>query len=313
MTHTNCKMFMRLFISGIAVTLIVGCAPAVKQNAALDRARQTYADVSAIPDIDKLAPVEMRDAEKSLDEAEEAKTDEEITRKAYLSQKKAELAKANAERKLAEANMEMLTRDNQKLILESRQQEIDKGKKEVEAQSREAEKMRIEAAEKDREIVRTRSEAESSRLKTEQAEEETRKLENELAELKAKKTDEGLVLTLGDVFFKTAKSDLMAGAMRSIDKLSVFLNKYPNRNVMIEGHTDSAGDESYNMNLSERRAESVRMALTSRGVDGGRITTRGYGESFPIAGNENEAGRQQNRRVQIIILNEGVSTNSVKR
>ena len=130
---------------------------------------------------------------------------------------------------------------------------------------------------------------------------QARELEQELSELKAKKTDRGFVLTLGDVLFATGKADLMPGAQRTIDQLAAFLNKYPNKNVNVEGHTDSVGSEAYNMTLSQHRAESVRSAIMARGISPDRITAKGFGELYPVASNDNPAGRQQNRRVEILI------------
>jgi len=131
-------------------------------------------------------------------------------------------------------------------------------------------------------------------------------LEEELSALKARKTDQGIVLTIGDVLFATGKADLLPGAMRDIDKLAEFLKKNESRNVLIEGHTDSVGGDDYNRGLSQRRADSVRWALLSRGISSGRVVCRGYGESYPVASNDTAAGRQQNRRVEIVILNEGI-------
>jgi outer membrane protein OmpA-like peptidoglycan-associated protein len=99
----------------------------------------------------------------------------------------------------------------------------------------------------------------------------------------------------------------MPGAVNTIDKLVKFLEKYQNRNVLIEGHTDSVGSETYNLGLSHRRADAVRAALISKGISENRITAKGYGESRPVASNTTAAGRQQNRRVEIVILGEGIS------
>jgi outer membrane protein OmpA-like peptidoglycan-associated protein len=105
----------------------------------------------------------------------------------------------------------------------------------------------------------------------------------------------------------------MPGALLTIDKLSDFLEKHPDRNVLIEGHTDNVGKADFNMFLSQRRADAVRTALLERGVSAGRITTKGYGESYPVAGNKTAAGRQQNRRVEIVVLNPGVSAETIIR
>jgi outer membrane protein OmpA-like peptidoglycan-associated protein len=122
----------------------------------------------------------------------------------------------------------------------------------------------------------------------------------ELADLQAKQTDRGLVLTLGDVLFDTGRATLKPGADRTIDRLAQALKDNPNTRVMIEGHTDSVGGDEYNMALSERRAEAVADALRSRGVPADRYEAKGLGKDFPVASNDTQAGRQQNRRVEIV-------------
>jgi outer membrane protein OmpA-like peptidoglycan-associated protein len=109
------------------------------------------------------------------------------------------------------------------------------------------------------------------------------------------------VLTLGDVLFTSGQADLKAGASSHLDKLVTFLDKYPDRTVLIEGYTDSVGSEDYNQGLSQRRADSVKSYLVAQGVDSTRLAASGKGESDPVAGNETAAGREQNRRVEVII------------
>lgn len=133
-------------------------------------------------------------------------------------------------------------------------------------------------------------------------------LQRQFAELNAKKTDRGMVITLGDVLFDTAKSDLKAGATSNLSKLAAFLNQYQDRTVAIEGHTDSVGTEEYNVSLSQRRADSVKSYLVNQSVNSMRITTAGKGEDTPVADNTTAAGRQQNRRVEVIISNTTVSS-----
>ncbi len=121
------------------------------------------------------------------------------------------------------------------------------------------------------------------------------------------------MLTLGDVLFATGRATLMPGGLQTVDRLANFLQKYPDRNVLIEGHTDSVGRAEYNMGLSQRRADAVRKALMDRGIGAERITTKGYGESYPVASNKTAAGRQENRRVEVVVLNPGVSAETVTR
>lgn len=145
-------------------------------------------------------------------------------------------------------------------------------------------------------ISRHEQEAEEAKRRAEQ-------LEKELGDVKSQQTERGLVLTLSNIIFDVDKAELNPGANLTLNKIADFLKEYENRNIMIEGFTDSSGPSSYNAELSRQRAESVRQALISRGIDESRIETRGYGEEFPIASNDTTAGRQLNRRVEIVVSN----------
>jgi outer membrane protein OmpA-like peptidoglycan-associated protein len=138
------------------------------------------------------------------------------------------------------------------------------------------------------------------------AQAKSRELEVALADLKASKTDRGVVITLGDVLFATGSADLKSGSRQTLDKLTAFLQAYPKREVQIDGYTDNVGSADYNQGLSERRADSVRDALTRMGIARDRILTKGLGESSPVGDNDTAGGRQQNRRVEVIVLDEGV-------
>jgi outer membrane protein OmpA-like peptidoglycan-associated protein len=126
-------------------------------------------------------------------------------------------------------------------------------------------------------------------------------LESQLAAFKAKRTERGLELTLSDVLFEFDKADLKPGALRGLSPLVAFVKEDPNQKIVLEGHTDSIGSDSYNLKLSQQRAEAVQEFLVKNGVLAASITARGLGESYPIAPNDTEAGRLHNRRVQIII------------
>jgi outer membrane protein OmpA-like peptidoglycan-associated protein len=126
-------------------------------------------------------------------------------------------------------------------------------------------------------------------------------LQSEVDQLKATPTQRGLVLTLGDVLFDTGKAQLNSGADRKLDQLAQFLNEHKDRRVQIDGFTDSVGSDSYNEQLSQRRADAVKAALISRGIDPSRIGTEGYGKAYPVANNTDSGGRQLNRRVEVVI------------
>ncbi|MFZ0724604.1 MAG: OmpA family protein [Desulfobacterales bacterium] len=140
---------------------------------------------------------------------------------------------------------------------------------------------------------------------TEKAQTEVDQLRRELKNLEAKQTERGISLTFGNVLFETDRAVLKPGAELSLAKLADFLQSHPDRTVLIEGHTDSQGSQEYNQKLSQRRAEAVARALEAQGVSAGRITATGLGEAYPVASNDTAAGRQQNRRVEVIIQNQG--------
>jgi outer membrane protein OmpA-like peptidoglycan-associated protein len=161
-----------------------------------------------------------------------------------------------------------------------------------------------------RQAEQAKSAADVESAKAAMAKAEADQLMKELSELKAQQTERGIVLTIGDVLFATGKANLSPDANKSVAKLVEFLKKYQKRNVLIEGHTDSVGKDDYNLTLSQNRADSVKYKLVGDGIEAGRITTVGYGKKFPLASNDTMAGKAQNRRVEVIILNEGVKADT---
>jgi outer membrane protein OmpA-like peptidoglycan-associated protein len=126
-----------------------------------------------------------------------------------------------------------------------------------------------------------------------------------LEELRAERTERGLVVTLEDVLFKVGGADLEPGAQMELMRLAEYLERNPDRNVLIEGHTDATGSAERNLWLSQLRAQSVESFLVVHGVGADRIRAVGYGETRAEAPNDTAAGRQQNRRVEIVILDAG--------
>jgi outer membrane protein OmpA-like peptidoglycan-associated protein len=228
-------------------------------------------------------------------EIKSAKTEAEARAlEAQRARKEAEALARQAEIARKEAEARALQIEQAKTEAEARALELEKARKEAEAKALEAEQAKKETEARQRE-------AEMARLQAEEAVAKRQQLESELKELKAKQTERGIILTLGDILFATGKDILMPGAIDTIDKLVAFLKKYPNRSVLIEGHTDSVGGETYNLGLSQRRADAVRTILISKDISENRITAKGYGESLPVASNATSGGRQQNRRVEIVI------------
>ena len=280
----------RLFVAVPAIAVFLwGCGGIPANHPDLLRAQSAFKDAQTQAGVSENAPVEMYDAEQALRKAEEAENVEDLKHLAYLAERRSQIAVAAAAQRAAKKETAQLAKEKDRILLDSRGAEIEKKASEVERARTEVEKARAEAA-----------------LAAARAQE----LEKELSDLNAKMTDRGYVLTLGDVLFEFNKAELMPGAYRTMDQLTTFLDKHPERSVLIEGYTDSIGSSAYNLELSQRRADAVRIALIQRGIEIARIVTKGYGKDYPVASNNTEAGRQQNRRVEIVILDAGVRPES---
>lgn len=128
-------------------------------------------------------------------------------------------------------------------------------------------------------------------------------LQGQLKDFEFQITALGGSLTLRDVMFEVDSAQLRPGADQRLQPLANYLRSMPNTSIRIEGHTDSTGGAAYNERLSRDRAESVKQALVAMGIDGNRVQTAGYGLTKPIASNNTVSGREQNRRVEIIMEN----------
>ena len=127
-------------------------------------------------------------------------------------------------------------------------------------------------------------------------------IKDQIPGAKVERIDEGIKVEFNEkILFAFSKSDLGDSAKKNLNNLATALKNYPNTNIEIQGHTDSRGSDEYNMGLSVRRANSVRDYLLTQGIDGSRMTVKGYGESAPAYSNDTEEGMAQNRRVEFLI------------
>lgn len=131
---------------------------------------------------------------------------------------------------------------------------------------------------------------------------QAKEIESKVPGAKVDRVGEGILVEFNEkILFGFDQSYLNASAETNLDKLATILKEYPDTDIEIQGHTDSKGTDSYNMTLSEKRAAAVATYLRGKGIPSGRIRTKGFGETAPIASNDTEAGRAQNRRVDFLI------------
>jgi outer membrane protein OmpA-like peptidoglycan-associated protein len=271
-------------LSGIGTALaLCACAGAPLSDPILDGARATVAQAEADPNANQYAALDLDSARKDLAFAEAAAANNkpsEIDQPAYLATQMARIAMARGAAKAADAKVAAGQAERDRIQLAAREREVRYANQQVAAAN---------------------SEVQAANSARDQATEESARLQAEVEQLKATQTPRGLVLTLGDVLFNTGRAELNPGAGRKLDQLAQFLNQHPERRIEIDGFTDSVGPDDYNQDLSQRRADAVKAALLSRGIDASRITTQGYGKSFPVATNNDSGGRQLNRRVEVVI------------
>ena len=302
----------------ISVAILAGCGT-VPQSTTLADARADYSNAQANPQVVKLAPLELKDASEALNRANAAQSSREdgnvVDSLAYVAKQKVALAQETARRKNAELEVSNAAAERNKLLLQARTSEADQAKQQAAMAQQSADQKSAQLATADAiaqqqqknldaktaEADLARQQAADAQASSQQDKASLAAMQAEMDALHAKKTPRGMVITLGDVLFDTNKAQLKSGGLRNVQKLADFLKQYPTRKVQIEGFTDSTGSTARNQVLSEQRADAVSTALLDLGVTSDRISTKGYGESYAIASNNNAAGRQLNRRVEIVL------------
>lgn len=263
------KWYLSVVLITVAIVIVSGCG-SIPQNASLTEAHRNYNNAQTNPQVTNMAALELKEASNFLEKADAAlnnrENDTTVNHLAYLANQQVAIAQETARGKVAELVVTNASGKRNQILLDARTAEADESKRQV---------------------------AFDQVLIAEQ--------ERQLRELNAVKTERGLVITLNDVLFRTDMAQLEPNGVRTVQKLADFLRQYTQRNVLIEGHTDSTGSHIYNQELSDRRAHSVRMALIDNGISSNRIASHGYGEAYPVASNDTAANRQLNRRVEIIL------------
>ncbi len=296
------KFLSFIIISGFSLSMF-GCAA---KSTALSNAKKSYDAAATDPSVKENAPVALYDAELALKRAIEADknnaSNDEVNHLSNVAQKRVEIAKLEAQKKQADTKFNDISKDRSTAVLEAQAQEVADAKSRT--QMLEANNQRL--SQSNQQLTQQVSQTETQ---TGALSDENKELQRQLSELKMKSTQRGLELTLHDTVFESGKAELTPGAQRDLQKIARELKTASNHKILIEGHTDSLGSEEFNQTLSQKRAEAVKQALASD-LDSSQLEAKGMGESYPVASNKNEAGRQQNRRVNIVILTDGTGTNN---
>jgi outer membrane protein OmpA-like peptidoglycan-associated protein len=292
------KQLTRLALP-LMVASLLACSGLPEQVDSLEQARTDLRELERTPIATRVAASEIAAARDAIATADRAYEERQplpfIEHQAYIAQRYADIASERAGEATAREQADRAEAERNRIIAEARTREAD-------ARTREAEERAQQAEAAERALQVQVAAAEEQARSAAAAEERNEELQRELDELNAERTaDRGIVLTIGDVLFDTGAATLKPGAMATMERLAQFMRDYPERSVRIEGHTDSVGSDATNQALSERRADAVRDALVAQNAPSERIDTVGYGESRPIASNDNVAGRQQNRRVEIVV------------
>lgn len=328
--HAKKEGFNKCTLAAVIVsTLMTACATSRIPPEGSADVREKLTALQSDPQLSSRAAVAIKEAEVAVIQAEQPQKSVVVGEHlVYLADHKVDIASARAQTLLLEDQRKSLSEQREQARLDARTREVVSARQDAASARTDADQSRMDADTARMGATDARVAAETARLDAEQARLDTDlaqrdaetarqgrdaadaqglELQGQIDALNAKATERGLVVTLGDLLFATSKSELKTSASGHLDKLAAFLNKYGDRRVVIEGHTDSVGSESSNLFLSQRRAETVRNHLLAKGIAKERIETSGKGELLPLTENDTPSGRQQNRRVEVIISHEPIS------
>ena len=287
-------------------------APAIlsKAEQQLRLAEDTYRQKQSRSSVEASAREAVQTAEESRVMAAKRKAEDDAQAKAAAETKAAEeravkaradaeaQTRAREEAETAKAEAERAKHEAEQAAQEAarQQQEAERAKTEALAQQQtlaaETEKARSAAAESDK--LRQQAEKEKQELRA-------RLLQQLNTVLATRDSARGLIANMSDVLFKSGSYELLAGARERLAKVSGIVLAYPSLRLQVEGHTDSVGGDEYNQQLSEKRAQTVRDYLIQQGISADSVTAQGFGKTSPVASNDTPEGRQQNRRVELVL------------
>jgi outer membrane protein OmpA-like peptidoglycan-associated protein len=248
---------------------------------------------------------DLKEAREQLKRAETALRNDrpmdEVNQPAYLALRDAQAGQARVAAAQAQAEVAQATQQRQQLLLQAEKHQAMTAQQQAQSAQQQAQSAR-------QQVQSAQSQAQQARMQAQQAQQQLaseRQQYNQLQkeQLGAQQTDQGMVVSLSNVLFSTGKTTLQPGAHLQLERLASYLKSHPKQRVLIEGSTDNTGSADFNHKLSLDRAQAVAQALQLRGVPQSQYQTIGLGEAYPVASNATSAGRQQNRRVDVVFSN----------
>lgn len=269
-------MLYKLLLFILGVNILFACASAPKSYQPYEQAKSSLEQSKQEQNINDVASVTLFQADEYLANAESAlkKNDTQLAdHYIYLAKRKQEIAHELLLKKQQEQQITLLKHQQEELIALARRTESQRAQKQTQR----------------------------AQHQTQKSQQRVKQLEQTLGQYQAEETSRGTLLVINDLLFDSGGTTLVQASERRLIPLLQYLQASPQREIVIEGHTDSMGNENVNKQLSLQRAETVKEFLIKYGIDANRIESRGFGEEAPIASNTTNAGRKLNRRVEVVI------------
>jgi len=288
-----------------AGALLGGCASTPRRSPELAQARNAVQTLSSQPQAMEAAGPDLKQSSAELKRGEAALRNgapmDQVNQLAYLSLRHAQAGQARVDAARSQAEVAQSTQERQQLLLEAEKHQTMTAQQQAQSAQQQAQSAQ-------QQIQAAHNEAQQARMQAQSAQQQLASERQQFSQLQkqqlgAQQTEQGMVVSLSNVLFSTGKSTLQPGAHLELDRLATYLKDHPKQRVLIEGNTDSTGSADLNQRLSATRAQAVAQALELRGVPQNQYQTIGLGEAYPVASNDTSAGRQQNRRVDVVFSN----------
>lgn len=304
--------FKKTTLSAALIVGLAGCSSTPEKSPMMTQLDNQFNSLVAQGDAYELAPEATSDAEEQVSKAQKMfKKDadkELLEHQVYLAERSIEIAEETYTYEKEQKYIEQAQLEQKDVLLSAKEREVEQARAGQIISDVEAHAAAQKNAQLQQELEQQSQQLSSSEQEVNQSAQKVEQLNNMLKEMSTKQSDRGLVISVTDIVFSSGNSEIDQDTKRQLTDVAAFLKSYPEREIVVEGYTDSTGSSEFNQNLSKLRAQAVREELVNQGVDDSRLKVKGYGEEFPVADNATEQGRDMNRRVEIVLANSNDSS-----